>query len=414
MSATVNGAGGAAPSLPATVGSGSELGLGLDGLPDAVLASTRDERIVFANALAGDMFGYSPDDLLGRPLQTLWPERVRQRYSQNLRLYFATEHPLRFSDVAYGLRSDGSEFLGEMSWGIVHSAVGAVLLVIGRDISDQRRRSRQTASVGALAERALAGADVRDLAAQALAAMRATLCLERVEVRRLDPPEVLASWGEPTGPRTCSVPIASTGEPFGAIEFAPALGDDDEAFVRATAKILGTAAGRLRDDEQIRHNALHDALTGLANRSLLDDRLEHALAQRNATTAVLFIDLDAFKQVNDTHGHHAGDEALVELARRLRALVRPADTIARIGGDEFVIVCEDIDEPAARSLSARLQAGLQAPLTFAGITQPLTASVGLALVSGRTSTPELALADADAAAYRAKAAGGARITIAHG
>ena len=91
----------------------------LEGLPDAVVAAARDGRIVFVNALAEELFGYPREELLGQPVQTLWPERVRERYTRNMQLYFATEHPLRFSTEVTGLRRDGSEFVGEMSWGIV-------------------------------------------------------------------------------------------------------------------------------------------------------------------------------------------------------------------------------------------------------------------------------------------------------
>src|ERR687896_1660950 len=104
----------------------------LEGLPDATVASARDGRIVFVNALAATLFGYEREELLGRPVSTLWPERIRARYTRNMDLYFAIEHPMRFSTEVSGLRSDGSEFVGEMSWGIVETAAGPILLAIGR------------------------------------------------------------------------------------------------------------------------------------------------------------------------------------------------------------------------------------------------------------------------------------------
>src|SRR5260370_29120826 len=93
----------------------------LEGLPDAVVATVRDGRIVFVTALAEELFGYSRAELVGLPAQTLWPQRLRERYTRNMQLYFATEHPLRFSTEAWGRRRDGSEFVGEMSWGIVET-----------------------------------------------------------------------------------------------------------------------------------------------------------------------------------------------------------------------------------------------------------------------------------------------------
>jgi PAS domain S-box-containing protein len=110
----------------------------LEGLPDAVVAAERDGRIVFVNALAEELFGYPREELLGKPVETLWPPRVRERYTRNMELYFATEHPLRFSIAVWGLRRDGSEFIGEMSWGIVETTAGSLLLAVGRDISERR------------------------------------------------------------------------------------------------------------------------------------------------------------------------------------------------------------------------------------------------------------------------------------
>jgi diguanylate cyclase (GGDEF)-like protein len=165
---------------------------------------------------------------------------------------------------------------------------------------------------------------------------------------------------------------------------------------------------RLRDEDQMRHDALHDPLTGLANRTLLYDRLHHALAQserEHGQTGVLFVDLDNFKQINDEHGHRVGDELLAALGDRLRAVVRPADTVARIGGDEFVVIYEHADEAGALALADRLETAISEPLTLGGVERRLSASIGIAI--GHGEADELIRA-ADAAVYRAKAAGGAR------
>jgi diguanylate cyclase (GGDEF)-like protein/PAS domain S-box-containing protein len=399
-----------APSLASALHD-ERLGDVLGGLPDAVVGATRDEKIVFVNGLAGELFGYAPDELLGRPVQDLWPERLRDRYTRNLRLYFATEHPLRFTDVSHGLRRDGSEFVGEMSWGIVATTVGPVLFAIGRDVSAQRRRSRQTAAVAALGQRALRGAGLRELGEQAVAALRETLAVTRVAIRRLAPPETLAASGPASAPPALEVPILTGSEALGLIEVDAALDDVDEAYVHAIASVLGMAASRLRDEERMRHEALHDPLTGLANRTHLHERLGHALARarRDGTAAVVVIDLDGFKAVNDTFGHAAGDEVLVTIGHRLEAGLRPEDTLARMGGDEFVAVCEGVDEPAALALGARLEAVVREPLAIAGGLRSLSASVGVAVVADGTVSPEAVLAAADAAAYKAKAAGGAAV-----
>src|SRR3954452_10301356 len=172
----------------------------LEGLPDATVAAGRDGKIIFVNALAETLFGYEHDELLGKPVQTLWPERVRARYTRNMQLYFATEHPLRFTIRADGLRRDGTEFVGEMSWGIVETEAGPILLAIGRDMTAHReaiarlqRQSRQVAAVAALGERALAGVDVCDLAQEAVERMRETLPLRHARVSQDG--ATLAGWG---------------------------------------------------------------------------------------------------------------------------------------------------------------------------------------------------------------------------
>jgi diguanylate cyclase (GGDEF)-like protein len=322
-----------------------------------------------------------------------------------MRLYFATEHPMRFTTEAWGLRADGTEFVGEMSWGIVDTAAGPLLLAIGRDISERRAAERRLRAVSALGERALAGAPLEELAADAVEQLRLLLPLERAELRA---GEVVSYGGEPTA-YALRLDLGPDDEL--ATWFSRKIDDDEQSFVRAVASILGTALVRLRSEERMRHEALHDPLTGLANRTLLRDRLDLALARtaREGTpTGVLFVDLDEFKHVNDRFGHAAGDAVLAEVGRRLRAAVRPVDTVARLGGDEFVVVCEAVDENTSLGLGQRLDAAIRRPLNVGGVEQRLTASIGIAL--GRDDADSI-LAAADAAVYQAKAAGRGRVEL---
>ena len=374
------------------------------GLPDATVGSSEDGRIVFANALAGELFGCPPEEMVGRHVQTLWPERVRERYLRNMRLYFATEHPLRFTSEAWGLRADGTEFVGEMSWGIVDTPTGPLLLAIGRDVSARRAAERRLRAVSALGERALAGAAREELAADAVEQLRLSLPLERAELRAAGG-GVLAFGAESSGP---VLRFELGPEDELVTWFGRAIDDDATAFVRAVASMLGTALVRLRSQERMRHEALHDPLTGLANRTLLRDRLEHALARsarEGEETGVLFVDVDEFKRVNDQFGHAAGDQVLIEIGQRLLHAVRPADTVARLGGDEFVVICEAIDETTALALGRRLDSAIRRPLGLAG---ELSASIGIAL---GCDDAESLLAGADAALYAAKAAGRGRIEL---
>ena len=170
---------------------------------------------------------------------------------------------------------------------------------------------------------------------------------------------------------------------------------------------------RRRLEQQLTHQATHDGLTQLPNRALLLDRLEELLEPWPApATAVLFLDLDRFKAINDTLGHDAGDELLREVARRISGVLRPDDIVARLGGDEFVVVCPDAgDEERARALAQRVISAVEASPIRAGTAEvAVTASLGIALSAG-AAHPESLLRDADAAMYRAKELGRARLEV---
>ena len=167
-------------------------------------------------------------------------------------------------------------------------------------------------------------------------------------------------------------------------------------------------------EARLAHQALHDALTGLPNRALFLDRLEQALHRSARTTgrvAVLFVDLDRFKLINDSFGHAAGDRVLCDVAERLRHALRPADTIARFGGDELTVLCEDIDgEPGARAIARRIAGLFEEPFLVEDGEAFLQASIGIAIASDDTD-PEDLIRDADAAMYRAKEGGRAAVVV---
>jgi diguanylate cyclase (GGDEF)-like protein/PAS domain S-box-containing protein len=172
---------------------------------------------------------------------------------------------------------------------------------------------------------------------------------------------------------------------------------------------------RKRMETELERLALYDPLTGLPNRALFADRLRHVLSRRDrpAATAVYFLDLDRFKRINDSLGHGTGDEVLREVSERLQSVVRPEDTVARFGGDEFTILCESVGGVLeAVAIADRLQRPLGKPLRAGGAELRLSASIGVALVeAGETSDGQRLLEDADAAMYRAKERGGARTEL---
>ena len=192
----------------------------------------------------------------------------------------------------------------------------------------------------------------------------------------------------------------------------------DPASGRAT-RIAGSQTDiteRKRAEQQLLHDAFHDALTGLPNRALFMDRLGQAVsrAKRNAarTFAVLFLDIDRFKYVNDSLGHSAGDGLIVALARRISGCRRASDTVARLGGDEFAVLLEDLRAlEDAVAVADQVQQAIVQPLTLRGQEVFPTASIGIAWGTADYDRPEDVLSDADLAMYRAKAAGKSRYEV---
>lgn len=235
-----------------------------------------------------------------------------------------------------------------------------------------------------------------------------------------------------------AAPMISRGRTFGTLDLYwrnehRASGDD-----RAAAQLLANVAVSylsMADDqararaasEELAHRVMHDQLTGLPNRVLMEQLIGHALASSDRTgtlVAVLFVDLDHFKQINDAHGHQAGDDVLKTIAQRVHSAIRATDTVGRISGDEFIISCEGIDpadgssqQAMLHSLTAlvdRIRSHIAQPITLRHTPTPvtLTASIGIAVTTDHPSPAEL-IHTADQAMYQAKTAGRNRVAVLH-
>ncbi|MCW3040357.1 MAG: hypothetical protein JWM31_2262, partial [Solirubrobacterales bacterium] len=218
-----------------------------------------------------------------------------------------------------------------------------------------------------------------------------------------------------------AVPVRTRGQAFGLLSCqsrAPrAFTAEELDFLASVANVLADAIDRHRAEEGIRHQALHDALTGLPNRALFLDRLRLSMAagaRRGSRLAVVFLDIDHFKLVNDSLGHGVGDQLLCQFARRLDGQMRAGDTVARFGGDEFVMICSDVaDAEEARGIADRVADALRAPFVLDGYGDLVVrASLGVATSRPGDGTGDAAedlVREADAAMYRAKDRGRGRV-----
>jgi diguanylate cyclase (GGDEF)-like protein len=304
-------------------------------------------------------------------------------------------------------------------------------------LRDAQERLEQTvaqqAAIAALGRRALEGEDPADLMRETVAMLRRVLHVQSatvMEQRDDGSTLVRAREGAATEDATDShhtsttIVIRGATAAFGALEIDPGpartLTPEELDFLDAITNVLADAVARRAAEQELRHQALHDPLTGLPNRLLFVDTVSHALARaarRRHLTAVFFLDVDGFKLVNDSLGHAVGDEVLQELAQRLAASLRPSDAIARFGGDEFVILCEDARDPrTAVQIAEGIVATIARPIVMGGVEHAVSASLGIAIAQapagGRpVRNAEDMIREADAAMYRAKDRGRGRVEL---
>jgi diguanylate cyclase (GGDEF)-like protein/PAS domain S-box-containing protein len=348
-------------------------------------------------------------------------ENITERHRQDAELASRArqqEAVARLGQVALRGHGDLDELMHEVA--LTVSATLDVELSAVLELRDCDRTLAFAAGCGwgeeVIGRAAFSVADPGSQAAYTLASEQPVVVDDVQTETRFSRSSFLAACGVRSG---VTVIIEGDRQPFGILAAHTlterAFTADDVNFMQAVANVLSSAVDRCRVEEQSRHAALHDELTGLPNRRLALDRIGQALRRGGrapGSVAVMMVDLDRFKVINDSLGHAAGDELLLALVPRLREGLRPSDTIARLGGDEFVVVCEGLAGPRdAVAVAERIAASVAQPLTLSCGPHQGSASVGIAVASRPEDTADSLLRDADAAMYRAKDRGRGRYEL---
>jgi len=439
----------------------------MDLLLDAVCVVDRQGCFVYASAAFERIFGYTPEEMIGKPMiDRVYPEdRVRTLQAAN---EIMADQP-QFNFENRWVCKDGR--VVDILWSARWSASDQLRVAVARDVTKRRRTEKMRAALYDISEAAHAVEDLQDLfqhihqiidtllpADHFSIALRddgdeelrfayhvdahgdglapdprrfvsRTLCAEVIrggQTLLLNPdtqdllPAALRGVDGEHARSWLGVPLRSSESVLGALvvqghrDSAP-YNEEDRDLLQFVSTQVTAAIERKQMIARLKHIALYDRLTRLPNRDLFHDRMRLALARarrEQRQLALLYVDLDHFKQVNDTLGHDAGDRLLELVAQRLQQCVRASDTVARFGGDEFVLLLENIDDaPAATTVAGKICAALNEPFALAGQQVRVVSSVGIALFPQHGDDEKQLLRHADEAMYQAKTSGGNRFEL---
>ena len=438
----------------------------LDLLLDAVCAVDIEGRFVFVSAASERIFGYAPEELIGRPMiELVHPDDRERTLAAAADIMGGTPNP--HFENRY-LRKDGR--VAHIMWSARWSESDRLRIAVARDITERKRAESVQAALLAISEAAHAAVDlldlfrrIHDIIGGLLPARNCFVALHDAEKDLLSFPYFVDEHDEAPAPMpldsgTLSAEVIRSGEALlltpdfdGALpdRAGPVVGrksldwlgvpligqngtvgalvvqsysgdtrysDRDKQLLQFVSTQVAAAIERKQTETWLRHIAEHDALTHLPNRKLFDDRLQTALARARRDgdrLALLYIDLDRFKQVNDSLGHGVGDRLLHEVARRISGCVRESDTVGRMGGDEFVVLLTGIKlAPQALVVAEKIRAALQQPFELAGQSLGIAASLGIAVFPDHGDEGQHLIREADHAMYGAKKRGGNRCQMA--
>jgi diguanylate cyclase (GGDEF)-like protein/PAS domain S-box-containing protein len=397
----------------------------LAAIGQAVIVTDPQGRVVFWNPAAERMHGWPATEALGKYAAELVPPTSAEVAQEIAKAMFDGDS---WTGEFVLLRRDGTQFPAIVTDTPVFDDAGRLVAIIGvsTDISERKSAEETAQTLAEIVEttgdaiftKSVDGViltwnrgaeELYGYSAQDAIGCHVSLLNPREDGTEIDSILAAVVAGETVrGLETVRHRRDGTGVEV-SLTVSPIYGESG-AVVSASV-IAHDISGRCRLERELVRQAMEDTLTGLPNRTLLADRLAQAVAgsgRRGSPMAVLFIDLDQFKLVNDENGHLAGDLLLVQVSQRLQGVMRPADTVARFGGDEFVIVCEDADEALAKQIAGRIAEAFVEPFEVEGRRLFVTASIGIAVAPPLEADGGVLLRHADAAMYDAKAHGRAQ------